>query len=84
MPTRSTSGRGPVSGVNRQILGGRFRFESGSEALLGLVDAAYAGLPAHRLPVAGTDFRIELRLVPRQAPPHSPSRRRCRCSPAQA
>jgi hypothetical protein len=61
--------RGPVSGVERQILGGRFRFESGSEALLGLVDAAYAGLPPHRLPVAGAAFRIELRLVPRGASP---------------
>jgi len=64
--------RGPMSGETRQILGGRFRFESGSEALLGLVDAAYARLPAHRLPVAETEFRIELRLVSRQAPPHHP------------
>lgn len=62
---------GPVSGVNRQIMGGHFRFESSSEALLGLVDAAYAGLPSHRLPVASTAFRIELRLVQSEASPRS-------------
>jgi hypothetical protein len=60
---------GPVSGVERQIMGGCFRFESGSKALLGLVDAAYARLPAHWLPVVETEFRIELRLVSRPAPP---------------
>jgi len=60
--------RGPVSCVERQILGGRFRFESGSEALFALVDAAYAGLPSQRLPVADAAFRIELRLVSRPAP----------------
>jgi hypothetical protein len=60
---------GPVSGVDRQILGGHFRFESSSKALLALVDAAYADLPPHWLPVAATAFRIELRLVSRQAPP---------------
>jgi len=31
------------------LLGARIRFESNSEALLRLVDAAYAGLPRHRL-----------------------------------
>jgi hypothetical protein len=63
--------RGSVSGVERQIMGGHFRFESGSEALLGLVDTAYARVPAHQLPVAETEFRIELRLVSRPAPPHN-------------
>jgi hypothetical protein len=63
--------RGPVSGVERQIMGGHFRFESGSDALLGLVDAAYARVPAHRLPVAEMEFRIELRLVSRPAAPHN-------------
>ena len=63
--------RGAVSGVERQIMGGHFRFESGSEALLGLVDTAYARVPAHQLPVAETEFRIELRLVSRPAPPHN-------------
>jgi hypothetical protein len=51
-------------------LGGRFRFESTSEALLNLVEVAYAGLPPHRLPIAVPEFRVELRLAPRQASPH--------------
>jgi hypothetical protein len=51
--------------VHKQLLGGSFRFESASEALLDLVEAAYGGLPPHRLPMARADFRIELRLVPR-------------------
>jgi hypothetical protein len=56
--------------VHKQLLGGSFRFESASEALLDLVEAAYGGLPPHRLPMARADFRIELRLVPRiHAPP---------------
>jgi hypothetical protein len=53
--------------VSKQILGGRFRFESTSEALLQLVEAAYAGLPSHRLPMAVPEFRVELRLSPRRA-----------------
>jgi hypothetical protein len=61
---------GPVSGLDQQIMGGCFRFESDSEALLRLVDVAYAGLPPQRLPVAQAEFRIELRLVPRQVPSH--------------
>lgn len=32
-----------------QLLGARFRFESNSEELLEVVDAAYAGLPRHKL-----------------------------------
>ncbi len=50
--------------VRRQILGGHFRFESTSHALLDLVEAAYGGLPSHQLPVAAPEFRIELRLSP--------------------
>lgn len=53
----------------RQILGGCFRFESTSEALLDLVEAAYAGLPSHQLPMGAPEFRIELRLLPRQVLP---------------
>ncbi len=53
----------------RQILGGSFCFESTSEALLDLVEAAYAGLPSHSLPMIAPEFRIELRLLPRQASP---------------
>lgn len=52
-------------GKHKQILGGYFRFESHSEALLQLVEAAFGDLPQHRLPVAATEFHIELRLVQR-------------------
>ncbi|WP_229792797.1 serine kinase [Rhodanobacter panaciterrae] len=55
--------------VCRQILGGCFRFESTSEALLDLVEAAYAGLPPHQLMMGTPEFRIELRLLPRQLSP---------------
>ncbi|MEW9623362.1 serine kinase [Rhodanobacter sp. S2-g] len=65
-PFRERSG--PVSSVRRQILGGDFRFDSASAALLGVVETAYAGLPSHRLPAAAPTFRIELRLLPRRAP----------------
>lgn len=64
-PFRERSGQ--HFSVHRQILGGRFRFESTSQALLHLVEAAYADLPPHQLPMAGPEFRIELRLLPRQA-----------------
>ncbi|MFC5436133.1 serine kinase [Rhodanobacter umsongensis] len=53
--------------VHRQILGARFRFESTSEALMQLVETAYAGLPPQQLPMAGPEFRIDLRLLPRQS-----------------
>ncbi len=52
--------------VSEQILGGRFRFESASEALLRLVEAAYGGLPRHGLPNAAPEFRVGLRLLTRQ------------------
>ena len=54
--------------MQKQILGGRFQFESNSEALLRLVEDAYAGLPQHRLPVAAPPFHVELRLVSRYTP----------------
>ncbi|KHL55845.1 serine kinase [Xanthomonas cannabis] len=50
--------------VQRQILGALFHFSSDSHALLALVDAAYAGLPAHHLPGA-PQFHISLDLLPR-------------------
>jgi hypothetical protein len=56
--------------VTRQLLGASFTFASDSQALLLLVQAAYAGLPAHRLPGAPA-FRIELKLLPAQAHPHT-------------
>ncbi|PPU78843.1 MULTISPECIES: serine kinase [Xanthomonas] len=48
--------------VQRQILGALFHFHSDSPALLALVDAAYAGLPAHHLPGA-PQFHLTLDLV---------------------
>jgi hypothetical protein len=57
--------------VCRQVLGGCFRFESTSEALLDLVEAAYAGLPSHSLPMGAPEFRIELRLLPHQVSPNA-------------
>jgi hypothetical protein len=42
-----TLSRGPL-----QLLGAPFLFESNSEALVALVDHAYAGLPPHVLPQA--------------------------------
>ncbi|GAB2545682.1 serine kinase [Rhodanobacter koreensis] len=57
--------------VCRQILGGCFRFESTSEALLDLVEDAYAGLPSHHLPMDAPEFRIELRLLPWQVLPNT-------------
>jgi hypothetical protein len=51
----------------KQVLGGHFRFESTSAALLDLVEAAYGNLPSQRLPASAPEFRIELRLLPRRA-----------------
>jgi hypothetical protein len=56
----------PAICMSRQVLGGRFRFESDSIALLELVEAAYGGLPAHRFPGLSPEFHIELRLVRRE------------------
>jgi hypothetical protein len=50
--------------AHKQLLGGRFRFESNSQALLHLVEAAYGDVPPHRLPLVAPELRIELRLVP--------------------
>jgi hypothetical protein len=58
-----------------QLLGARIQFESNSRELLRLVDAAYAGLPRHRLSSAAPCLRIKLLLMPstrrrgRSAPP---------------
>lgn len=53
----------------KQLLGGRFRFDSNNEALLGLVGASYGGLPEHHLPLTSPELHIDLRLVARQAAP---------------
>ncbi len=52
--------------VYKQILGGRFRFESTSQSLLDLVEIAYGELPQHQLVMAAPEFRIELRLSQRK------------------
>jgi hypothetical protein len=57
--------------MQKQILGGRFQFDSNSEALLRLVEHTYAGLPPHQLPVAAPPFHVELRLVSRHGPVES-------------
>lgn len=65
----------PTVCVRRQILGGRFRFESDSVDLLELAEAAYGGLPAHQFSTVTPEFRVEMRIVPRapvagrEAPP---------------
>lgn len=57
----------PRRAVSMAIMGGRFRFRSDSEALLGLVEAAYGGLPPHRFPGPGPELEVELHLSTRQA-----------------
>jgi len=50
------------------LLGGRFHFESNSEELLALVDAAYAGLPSHLFSPTPKTFRMKLMLTPKPTP----------------
>lgn len=57
------------------LLGARVRFESNSEAVLRLVDSAYAGLPRHRLSRAVPRLNVRLVLT-------SPERKRTRAAPA--
>jgi hypothetical protein len=59
-------GERPRSIISRQVqlMGGRFRFESDSRALMGLVDDAYAGLPGHRLSSTPPDFKVRLIVSP--------------------
>jgi hypothetical protein len=55
--------------LERWIMGARFRFRSNSAALLQLVEAAYGGLPPHRLATqdAAGDIDVELCLSPGRA-----------------
>jgi hypothetical protein len=59
-------GEHSVAGLKRELplLGAHFVFESNSAALLRLVDAAYAGMPRHRLARTGPRLRIRLQLLP--------------------
>jgi hypothetical protein len=56
--------------LDMRLLGGRFRFVSNSEALLRLVEAAYAETPSHRLSSA-PEFRIQLDLLPPRDVPYA-------------
>jgi hypothetical protein len=60
-PFREASGR--VLRERMHLLGGLFEFESNSRRLLGLVKAAYAGLPTHRLRSSVPQFHIRLQLA---------------------
>src|SRR5262245_55447366 len=46
------------------VLGGLFEFESNDRRLLKLAEAAYAGLPGHRLRRPTPRFHLRLQLVP--------------------
>lgn len=59
----------PRLATHKQIMGGRFRFESDSEALLELVESAYGGHAPHAFPQDAPAIEVELRLVPRRARP---------------
>ena len=58
-------GERSAGGIRRDlhVLGARVRFESNSEELLRLVDAAYAGLPHHRLSRIQPELRVRLVLT---------------------
>lgn len=55
--------------ATKRVLGGLFRFESDSGALIRLVEAAYGGLPSQTLTGAAAEFRVGMRLLPRRANP---------------
>lgn len=56
--------------LRRQLLGGKFEFETDSQRLLHIVRAAYAHLPAHRFAGRAPRFRVTLAVtrVPRTPP----------------
>jgi hypothetical protein len=70
-------GERSIAGNRRDlyVLGARVRFESNSEELMRLVDAAYAGLPRHRLSRLTPSLRVRLMLT-------SSARKRARSEPA--
>lgn len=53
--------------MHKRIMGGRFCFRSDSDALLGLVEAAYGGHAQHRFPEEGPEIDVELDLLPGRA-----------------
>ena len=71
----------PFRTATKRVLGGLFHFESDSQDLIDLVEAAYGRLPAQILPGVAVEFRIEMRLLPRRAKPWAiepPAPRICR------
>jgi hypothetical protein len=46
-----------------RLLGASFRFESNSSELLGLADAAFAGLPHHRIGARAPELRVRMMLT---------------------
>jgi hypothetical protein len=70
----------PALCERRQLMGGRFDFETDSTRLLRIVRQAYAGLPAHRLARRTPHLRLRLVLIPggrartggREPPPMRP------------
>jgi hypothetical protein len=52
-----------LTGKRLQLLGAAVHFASNSRALMRLVDAAYAGLPPHRLASAARTLRVNLLLA---------------------
>jgi len=64
--------RRPAFTAHAQLLGGRFRFECEAPALLRIVQAAYAHLPAQRLTRRAPRFVVRLVLV---REPRGPARR---------
>ncbi|HEX5951882.1 MAG TPA: serine kinase, partial [Rhodanobacteraceae bacterium] len=57
----------PSLSATKRVLGGVFRFESNSHALVDLVEAAYGGLPAQAFPDVIAEFRVALRLSSRHS-----------------
>ncbi len=61
----------PKFSLCKQILGARFRFDSNSNALLGLVSAAYGDLPEHGFAMTAPEIHVELQLLPPREPAHT-------------
>lgn len=57
----------PSQTAAKRVLGGLFRFESNNRDLIGLVEAAYGGLPSQTFTGAAAEFLVEMRLSSRRA-----------------
>jgi hypothetical protein len=63
-PFRERLARAPR--MRLRLLGGTFEFQCESAGLRRLVEAAFAGLPPHRLPGQDERFRVRVALAPRE------------------